>query len=128
MDRRIVWMSTVVSLMVGTAWVPSRGQAPARGGARQIPQFGNQDVRVYKSVMAPGQAWPLHRHNHPRVIVALAGGEVKFVGKSGETTTQRFETGKAYWLAADPAGTYHSEENAGKTPIELMVTELERAH
>jgi beta-alanine degradation protein BauB len=93
-----------------------------------IPQFGNQDVRVSKSVMAPGQAWPLHRHNHPRVVVALVGGEVTFVGRSGETTTQRFETGTAYWLAADPAGTYHREENAGKTPIELMLTELERAH
>jgi hypothetical protein len=35
-----------------------------------------------------------------------------------------WETGKAYWLSADPPGEKHGDLNEGKDPIEVMVVEL----
>jgi hypothetical protein len=35
-----------------------------------------------------------------------------------------WESGKAYWLDADPAGTQHGDLNKGKEPMEVIVVEL----
>ena len=98
-------------------------QAPATA-TRRIPQFENDSVRVWKSVIAPHQPLSLHRHENGRVIVALAGGTLKIVKESGESKSVVWETGKAYWLTADPPGERHGDLNDGPDPIEVMVVEL----
>ena len=93
---------------------------------QRFPQFENEDVKVWKSMIMPGAPLTLHRHDHPRVIVALQGGTIKIVQQNGPTETHVWETGKAYWLPANPPNTLHADVNAGDKPIEVMVVELER--
>ena len=66
----------------------------------------------------------MHRHDHPRVIIALQGGTMKIVEQGGASEQHVWETGKAYWLPANPPNTMHADVNAGDKPIEVMVVEL----
>jgi hypothetical protein len=105
-----------------TAVAALQTQTPAPGTTR-IPQFENDQVKVWKSIIVPNGPLTLHRHEHGRTIVVLAGGDLKIVKESGQTTVAHWETGKAYWLAADPPGEMHKDINdTGKT-IEVMVVE-----
>jgi len=110
---------TLLSLSFGGA---ASTEAPST--TRRVPQFENESVRVWKSLIAPGQPLTLHRHDNGRVIVALAGGTLRIVKESGDSRTVIWETGKAYWLPADPPGERHGDTNEGKDPIEVMVVEL----
>lgn len=91
---------------------------------QRFPQFENDDVRVWKSVIVPNAPLTMHRHDHPRVIIALSGGTMKIVEQTGPTEVHVWETGKAYWLPANPPNTQHADVNAGDKPIEVMVVEL----
>ena len=97
-----------------------------QGGTQRIPQFENESVKVWKSVVTPNAPLAMHHHDHPRVIIALAGGTMKLVNENGPTETHIWETGKAYWLPANPPNTRHADVNAGDKPIEVMVVELEK--
>ena len=117
--RQIGWL---VALALGLGgWVHPH---PPASATRRIPQFENESVRVWKSLIAPGQPLSLHRHESGRVIVALTGGTLRIVKESGESRTVTWETGKAYWLPADPPGERHGDQNEGKETIEVMVVEL----
>ena len=94
--------------------------------SQRFPQFENEEVKVWKSVVLPNQPLTMHRHDHPRVIVALSGGVMNIVTQNGPTERHVWETGKAYWLPANPPGTTHADVNAGDKPIEVMVVELEK--
>jgi quercetin dioxygenase-like cupin family protein len=109
------------SFAAGVMW--SR-QAPAV--TQRIPQLENEDVKVWKSVVLPNQPLVMHRHDHPRVIIALQGGTMKIVEQGGASEEHVWETGKAYWLPANAPGTQHADVNAGEKAIEVMVVELEK--
>jgi beta-alanine degradation protein BauB len=94
--------------------------------SQRIPQFENDATKVWKSVILPHQPLSLHRHDHPRIIVALTGGTMDLVDQSGTVDRHVWEAGKAYWLPAMPPNTLHSDINPGDTPIEVMVVELEK--
>ena len=66
----------------------------------------------------------MHHHDHPRVIIALRGGTMKIVQQDGTSEEHVWETGKAYWLPANPPDTMHADVNAGEAPIEVMVVDL----
>jgi hypothetical protein len=94
-------------------------------GTRREPQFKNTDVEVWKSIIMPNQPLSLHRHDRGRTIVALKGGTLDVVDKSGKTIKQmKWETGKAYWLDADPPGEQHGDMNRTTEPIEVMVVQM----
>lgn len=95
---------------------------------KRYPQFKNEEVKVWKSVVFPNAPLTMHRHDHPRVIIALRGGDMKIVENSGRSEDHPWETGHAYWLPANPPNTQHADVNAGKEPIEVMVVELEKEH
>ena len=119
----------VVGAMVlaGAAAADASQQAPAAAQTRREPQFENESVRVWKSIILPNQPLTLHRHEFGRTIVALKGGTLDIVDASGKTTKQIvWETGKAYWLDKDPAGQQHGDINRGKAPMEVMVIEMRR--
>jgi beta-alanine degradation protein BauB len=101
-------------------------QAPAIAQTQRFPQFENEDVKVWKSVILPNAPLALHRHDHPRVIIVLSGGTMRIVDQSGATETHVWETGKAYWLPANAPNTLHQDVNASDKPIEVMVVELSR--
>ena len=53
-----------------------------------------------------------------------SGGTMKIIEQDGATEQHVWETGKAYWLPANPPNTPHTDVNAGDKPIEVMVAEL----
>ena len=118
--------TALASILVGALLVAVHSQqhpAPAVQTER-VPQFENDDVKVWRSVVAPNAPPTMHRHDHPRVIVTLSGGTMNIVEENGPTETHVWETGKAYWLPANPAGTMHADVNRGDAPIEVVVVEL----
>lgn len=97
-----------------------------RDQTQRFPQFENEDVKVWRSVILPNQPLTMHRHDHPRVIVALKGGTVEIVDDGGARERHVWETGKAYWLPANPPNSRHADLNAGDQPVEVIVVELEK--
>jgi quercetin dioxygenase-like cupin family protein len=123
--RQLVLLSFVAIL--GLAWVALASQQGAMKTER-ISQFENDEVNVWKSIIAPNSPLPLHRHDHPRVITALVGGTMKIEEQDGSSETHVWETGKSYWLSANAPGTLHTDVNTGNNPIEVMVVELKKAN
>ena len=96
-------------------------------GTRREPQFENDHVRAWKSIILPNQPLSLHRHDFGRTIAVLKGGTLDVVDARGQTLKRlTWETGKAYWLDADPAGEQHADLNRGTEPIEVIVVEMRR--
>jgi hypothetical protein len=94
---------------------------------RREPQFENDNVRVWKSIIMPNQPLTLHRHDFGRTIVVLKGGALDIVDAAGKTMkTLQWETGKAYWLDKDPAGQQHGDLNRGTAPMEVIVVEMRK--
>ena len=113
--------------MLGFAWIALASQQGAMQTER-IPQFENDEVKVWKSVIASNSPLPLHRHDHPRVITALVGGTMKIVQQDGSSETHVWETGKSYWLPANAPERLHADVNTGNNPIEVMVVELKKVN
>ena len=121
---------TPVSVLALTACAFAAGIALSQTAQQtgREPQFDNSEVKVWKSLVMPNNPLPLHRHDHPRVIIALHGGTMKILEESGQSETNQWQTGKAYWLPANPPGTHHQDVNVGDAPIEVMVVELQKAN
>ena len=118
--------SGLVAVGFALGMASASGQQPPQQTRRE-PQFENAHVRVWKSIILPNQPLNVHRHDFGRTIVALRGGTLDVVDADGKTTKQMtWETGKAYWLDADPAGEQHGDMNRGTTPIEVIVVEMRR--
>lgn len=102
----------------------ARGEAgePAHSHAL-IPQFENAQVRVWKTVLEPGERLGMHRHEHGRVVVPLRSGTLVIPQQNGGERKLNMEAGKAYWLDADPPDELHGDFNPGKQRLELMVVE-----
>jgi quercetin dioxygenase-like cupin family protein len=116
--RRVACLAVLALVASGVA-NPEAPRATVR-----TPQFENESVRVWKTLIAPDQPLTMHRHENGRVIVALTDGRLRIVKESGESKTVTWEKGKAYWLSADPPGEKHGDLNDGKDPIEVMVVEM----
>ena len=125
MRSKLIWGGAlaavfVVGIAVG-AW-----QQPSTTTRRE-PQFENTSVSVWKSIIMPNQPLALHRHDLGRTIVALKGGTLDIVDAQGKTVKQMtWETGKAYWLDADPPNEQHGDMNRTKEPIEVMVVQMRK--
>jgi len=114
-----------VMLLTAAAFVAGFAAAQTMSKTAREPQFENTEVKVWKSVVLPNDPLPLHRHEHPRVIIALAGGTMKILEDSGQSEIHQWQTGKAYWLPSNPLGTLHQDINIGEKPIEVIVVELQ---
>jgi beta-alanine degradation protein BauB len=117
------------TLLLGALFASALGFAIHAQQATQTqrtPLFENDDVKVWKSTILPDAPLAMHRHEHPRVIIALTGGTMKIVEQNGPAESHIWETGKAYWLPANPPNTMHADVNAGDKPIEVVVVELKK--
>lgn len=113
----------VACFVAGAGLTWAGRQAPAV--TRREPQFENEEVRVWKSIIQPRQPLSLHRHDHGRALIALVGGKLDVVDSAGKVLdSYDWETGKAYWLGADPPGQRHADVNNTSRPIEVIVVEL----
>jgi hypothetical protein len=98
----------------------------AASQSQRVDQFQNDAVKVWRTTVLPHQPLALHRHDHPRVIVALSDGTMDLVDSAGTHDIHVWQKDHAYWLPAMPPGALHSDVNAGNAPLEVMVVELER--
>jgi beta-alanine degradation protein BauB len=120
------WTIAGVLAVMGAAGATT-GARQQQSATRREPQFENERVQVWKSIIMPNQPLALHRHDFGRTIVALKGGTLDIVNAKGETVKQlAWETGKAYWLDKDPAGEQHGDMNRGTEPIEVIVVQQRR--
>ncbi len=118
----IVVGACVLSFVAGALWAQQQAQP-----TRREPQFENDHVRTWKSIIMPMQPLTQHRHDHGRALIALTDGQLKVVDKDGKVVnTYNWERGKAYWLDADPPGQTHADVNDTAAPIEVIVVELKR--
>ncbi len=93
---------------------------------RREPQFENDHVKVWKSIILPNQPLRLHRHENGRALIAPTDGDLKVVNEAGETVdTYEWKAGKAYWLDKDPPEVLHGDLNEGPGTIEVIVVELQ---
>jgi hypothetical protein len=117
-----------VVLVAAIALTPFSTLTPQQVSPTQrIPQFENDDVSVWKTMVMPNAALTMHTHQHPRVIIALSGGTMKVVNEDGTSELHQWETGKAYWLSAEEGKKRHADANQGSKPIEVIVVELKNA-
>ena len=114
----------ITSFLVGAASMWAQQQ---QSGTRREPQFENEHLKTWKSIIMPKQPLTQHRHEFGRALIALTDGELKVVDPKGQVkTTYRWVKGKAYWLPADPPGETHADVNETSKPIEVIVVELRR--
>ncbi len=122
MKKNIVLLTA--GILLGTLATLRSQQQPAV--SQRTPQFENADVKVWKTLIMPNQPLTMHRHDHGRTIVALQGGTLTIKPEKGPSTKVVWETGKAYWLDADPPNQLHADLNETNKPIEVMVVELQK--
>ncbi len=120
--RTLIQRGLLVTVLMLGAWGAMRSEQANQ--TQRFPQFENDDVKVWKSLVMPNAPLAMHRHEHPRVIIALTGGTMKIVEQNGASEAHVWETGNAYWLPANPPNTMHADVNTGQKPIEVMVVEL----
>jgi hypothetical protein len=116
----------VCGILIGALAVGWAQQKQQSATTQRTPQFENPNVKVWKTLIMPNQPLTMHRHENGRVIVALQGGTLTIKPEKGNPKKVVWETGKAYWLDADPPGQLHGDVNETMKPIEVMVVELQQ--
>lgn len=116
-------IALVALVLIGCAQ-PSDEQAAQEQVTQRIPQFENEHVEVWKSIIMPNQPLTMHRHDNARAIIALKGGTLTVTSDAGESHDMTWETGSAYWLEADTPGELHGDVNEGAEPVEVIVVQL----
>lgn len=101
-------------------------QSNAAPTTERIPQFKNDKVEVWKTVVYPStkQMLKMHRHEHDRVVVPLESGKLKITNDHGKVHYLNLKKGKAYFLKKDVPNELHTDENISGHPIEVMVIEF----
>jgi quercetin dioxygenase-like cupin family protein len=123
-SKWLLYGAVPLAFALGSALGAQQQQASQ---TRREPQFENDHVRVWKSTIMPNQPLAIHRHDHGRTIVVLKGGTLDVVDRDNRLVKKlTWETGKAYWLDADPPGQEHGDLNRGDAPVEVIVVEMRR--
>lgn len=95
--------------------------------SRREPQFENDHVQVWKSIVMPNQPLSLHRHDHGRALVALTDGQLNVVDKNNRVLdSYHLKRGTAMWLPVDPPGQMHADVNPNAKPLEVIVVQLKK--
>jgi hypothetical protein len=123
MNLHAKWPLPVVAIAFAGGF--ALAQSAAQTGREA--QFENPEVKVWRTLVLPNNPLPFHRHEHPRVLVALSGGTMKILDETGRSEIREWQTGHAYWLPANAPGTRHQDVNVGDKPIDVMVVELQNA-
>jgi hypothetical protein len=92
----------------------------------RIPQFSNEEVNIWKTIIYPtkNQALKMHRHEYNRVLIALSNGTLKIINDKGQIHYLNLEKEHAYFLTKNIPGELHADENIGQSPIRVLVIEL----
>ncbi len=89
------------------------------------------DLMIWKTVIAPQQEHTpgiaLHRHEYARILIPLTEGVLQRRDADGRTTDYVLNRGKPLYLPEDTQNGFHTDENLGKAPIEVMVIQFTQA-
>jgi len=98
----------------------------ASANTARIPQFENDKVSVWKTVIYPSknQILKMHRHERNRVLVSFSDGELKIMNNKGKVHYLKLEKDQSYYLTKDTPNEVHSDENISRHPIQVLVIEL----
>jgi quercetin dioxygenase-like cupin family protein len=110
----------VVMLVALVATVSALAQDPVKVDPQHYSLvLENDQVRVLRAVLGPGEKTPTH--DHPAtVVVPLSDGVGRFTLADGKTQEQKMVAGTPLWIPAEK----HAVENVGKTRVEVIVVEL----
>ena len=89
------------ALLLGAFAVLHSETSPTQ--TQRFPQFENEDVKVWKSVVMPNAPLTMHRHEHPRVIIALERRHHEDRGPAGQIRRTRVGDGEGLLAAHQPA-------------------------
>ena len=100
--------------------VPALAQDPVKVDPKHYSLvLENDQVRVLRAVLGPGEKTPTHEHP-ATVVVPLSDGVSRFTLADGKTREVKMVAGTPVWIAAEQ----HAVENVGKTKVEVIVVEL----
>ena len=84
-------------------------------------EFENDQVRVLRITIGPGEKTTMHSHPEGMVIF-LSDAKGKFTFPDGKTEDRDFKKGFFGWVPA----TTHQGENVGDKPFELLQIEMKK--
>lgn len=106
-------------------------KAPMTSGYRDLEMkvdVAGNDILIWKTVISPEQQGKpgieVHRHEYARVVIPLTEGVLQRRDNNGDTTDYQLTIGKPIFLPADEPAGYHTDENMGTNPIELIVVQF----
>ncbi len=120
MRQLLAVLSVTLSLSMSTALY---AETPQTG---RMPEFSNDQVNVWQTIIYPAQSQILkaHRHDFNRVLVAFDSGILKITNDKGKTHFLTLAKDHAYYLLKDIPGELHTDENISQSPIKVMVIEI----
>ena len=81
----------------------------------------NDQVRVVRVVLKPGEKLPMHSHP-ANIVYSLSGGKATYTLADGKTEEREVKAGQTTWSEAGS----HSTENTGTTESRALVFELKK--
>jgi hypothetical protein len=76
--------------------------------------FENDEVRVLKLSLIPGQKEKMHYHPFKSVMISEVGVRIRYYNEKSEIVFEQYVPGGIYWL--EPEG-IHCVENVDKIPF-----------
>lgn len=115
-----LFVLTVLFLLINSA-------LQAAPTTTRIPQFSNDKVSVWETIIYPSsnQVLKMHRHERDRVLIALSDGLLKITNDKGNVHYLKLKKDKAYYLTKDVASELHTDENMSSYPVKVIVIELQ---
>ncbi len=108
----------VVTLVAGSARGVDEMDSPRADPAHHKVEFENDQVRIVRYVIPPGETALLH--SHPALVnVFLTDGDLKATAADGSTSDIHTRAGMAAWRGP----TVHSVVNVGTTVVEGVLVE-----
>ena len=86
-------------------------------------EFENDQVRVLRVRIGPGESAPLHQHSLPRLVVFLTPQKVEVTSPEGKKETVAKPVREVSWAGQAS----HSEKNINTEPFEVVVVEMKGA-
>ncbi|MFI4957505.1 MAG: hypothetical protein ACHQAX_09920 [Gammaproteobacteria bacterium] len=114
------------------------GKADSRNGYR-VPELkidlssdkGTSEIMIWKSVIPAATnntaGLAMHRHNYARTLIPMTEGVLQRRDADGKTTDYVLTPGKPLLLPADTPQGFHTDENFGKKPIEVVVVQFNQS-
>ncbi len=83
-------------------------------------EFENDQVRVVRVKIGPGETAPMHEHSMNRIVTYLTDQDFEVTSADGKVEHVQHKAGDASWGAPNK----HAERNLSSEPFEVVVVEL----